>query len=151
NYDSTKPGNDLKSDGLQVNTVLTAWPDQDRPRRAGVSSFGMGGTNAHVIVEQAPAPPESVVAQPQQRTPLPWVLSARSEPALRNQAARLAAQLASDDDLTATDVAWSLATTRSVFEHRAVLVGADRHCLTADLTRLAAGDAGVVTGRARAT
>jgi acyl transferase domain-containing protein len=149
NYDSTAPGNDLKSHGLQVNTTLTAWPAQDRPRRAGVSSFGMGGTNAHVIVQEAPTQPEPVVAEAQQDAPVAWVLSARSEQALANQAARLAAQVASDDDVTVTDVAWSLATTRSVFEHRAVLVGSDRQAFTVDLARLAAGDPGVVTGRAR--
>lgn len=151
NYDSTAGGNDLKSYGLQVNTALTAWPDQDRPRRAGVSSFGMGGTNAHAIVEQAPTQPETVVAEPQQRTPLPWVLTARSKQALINQATRLAAHVSSRDDLTATDVAWSLATTRSAFEHRAVLLGNDRQALTAGLTRLAAGDPDVVAGRTRAT
>lgn len=149
NYDRTAPGNDLKSHGLQVNTMLTAWPVQDRPRRAGVSSFGMGGTNAHVIIEQAPAQPESVVTEPQRDMPVAWVLSARSEQALTNQAARLAAHLASDDHLTVTDVAWSLATTRSVFEHRAVLVGSDRQALTAGLTRLADSDPSAIAGRAR--
>jgi acyl transferase domain-containing protein len=150
NYDSSAPGNDLKSHGLQVNTTLTGWPTQDRPRRAGVSSFGMGGTNAHVILEQGPTPPESVVAAPQQVTPVAWVLSARSERALINQAARLADHLTADSDLTVTDVSWSLATTRSVFEHRAVLVGSDRPSLTAGLTQLAAADPGVVTGRVQA-
>ncbi|MCV7408097.1 polyketide synthase [Mycobacterium florentinum] len=151
NYDSAASGNDMKSRGLQVNTALEAWPNQGRPRRAGVSSFGMGGTNAHVILEEAPAQPDSVVAEPQRVTPLPWVLSARSEQALTNQAARLAAHLAADDESTATDVAWSLATTRSTFEHRAVLVGSQRQSLTAGLTRLAAGEPGAVAGRARAS
>ncbi|CQD13559.1 polyketide synthase [Mycobacterium lentiflavum] len=150
NYDPNAVGNDLRSHGLQVNTALAAWPIRDRPRRAGVSSFGMGGTNAHVIVEQAPAQPETVVAEPQRVTPLPWVLSARSEQALINQAGRLAAHLTSDDVATVTDVAWSLATTRSAFEHRAVLVGSDRLTLSAGLTRLANGDRGAVAGRARA-
>ncbi|HEY0228660.1 MAG TPA: type I polyketide synthase, partial [Mycobacterium sp.] len=151
NYDSTASGNDMKSHGLQVNTTLTSWSVQDRPRRAGVSSFGMGGTNAHVILEEASAQPGSVVAEPQQGTPMAWVLSARSDQALTNQAERLAAHLAADHDLTATDVAWSLATTRSVFEHRAVLVGGDRQALTAGLARLADGDPGAIAGRARAT
>ncbi|MFZ1177572.1 MAG: acyltransferase domain-containing protein, partial [Mycobacterium sp.] len=151
NYDSSAPGNNLKSYGLQVNTTQTAWPVQDRPRRAGVSSFGMGGTNAHVILEEAPAQPESAVAEPQQDAPVAWVLSARSEQALTNQAARLAAHVAAEEDLTVTEVAWSLATTRSVFEHRAVLVGSDRQALTLSLARLAAGDPGAVAGRARST
>jgi acyl transferase domain-containing protein len=151
NYDSTASGNDLKSFGLQVNTTLAAWPVRDRPRRAGVSSFGMGGTNAHVIVEEAPAQPDSVVVEPEQDMPMAWVLSARSEQALTNQAARLAVRVAADDGLTATDVAWSLATTRSVFEHRAVLVGGDRQVLATGLARLADGDPGAIAGRARAT
>lgn len=150
NYDPSAVGNELKSYGLQVNTAPTSWPNEDRPRRAGVSSFGMGGTNAHVIVEQAPAEPESVVTEPQQVIPLPWVLSARSEQALINQAGRLATHLASEDAATVTDVAWSLATTRTAFEHRAVLVGSDRPALTAGLTRLASGERSAVTGRARA-
>jgi acyl transferase domain-containing protein len=150
NYDSAAPGNDLKSLGLQVNTALTTWPVPDRPRRAGVSSFGMGGTNVHVILEGAPAQAESVVTE-RQDDAVAWVLTARSEQALTNQAARLAAHLAADEDLTVTDVAWSLATTRSIFEHRAVLVGSDRQVLTTGLARLAAGDPGAVAGRARPT
>ncbi len=151
NYDSAASGNDLNGHGLQVNTTPTSWPVQNRPRRAGVSSFGMGGTNAHVILEQAPAQPESVVAEPQPGAPVAWVLSARSEQALTNQAARLAAHAAADENLTVADVAWSLATTRSVFEHRAVLVGGDRPALSTGLARLAAGDPGTVAGRARPT
>jgi acyl transferase domain-containing protein len=150
NYDGAAPGNDLKSHGLQVNTALTPWPIPDRPRRAGVSSFGMGGTNVHVILERAPTQPEGVVTEPQDGA-VAWVLTARSEQALTNQAARLAAHLAADEDLTVTDVAWSLATTRSIFEHRAVLVGSDRQVLTRGLARLAAGDPGAVAGRARQT
>ena len=62
NYGSVNPEIDLKSSGLQVNTTLEPWPmAEGRPRRAGVSSFGMGGTNAHVIVEQAPALHDGVV------------------------------------------------------------------------------------------
>ncbi|WAJ42451.1 type I polyketide synthase [Mycobacterium sp. Aquia_216] len=148
NYDSAAPGNDLKSFGLQVNTTLTAWPAQDRPRRAGVSSFGMGGTNAHVILEQAP--PQPAPAEPRQNAPVAWVLSARSEQALANQAARLAAHVVADD-LAVTDVAWSLATTRSVFQHRAVLVGSDRLALTTGLTRFTGGDPTAVAGQAGPT
>jgi acyl transferase domain-containing protein len=149
NYDSAASGNDLNSLGLQVNTALSAWPIEDRPRRAGVSSFGMGGTNAHVIIEQAPAQPQQ--GEPPRDALVAWVLSARSEQALANQAERLAAHAAAAEDLPITDVAWSLATTRSVFEHRAVLVGGNRQALTTGLARLAAGDPDTVSGRARAT
>ena len=84
-------------------------------------------------------------------SPTAWVLSARSEQALTNQAKRLLAHLARKADLTPADVGWSLVTTRAVFEHRAVLVGADREQLMTELAGLAAGEpgAGVVTGRAR--
>ena len=149
NYDSAAPGTDLKSLGLQVNTTATGWPVRDRPRRAGVSSFGMGGTNAHVILEQAPTAPEAT--EPGRPGAVAWVLSARAEQALANQAARLAAHVAADEGLAIADVAWSLATTRAVFEHRAVLVGGDRHALATGLARVAAGDPGAVAGRARPT
>ncbi len=91
------------------------------------------------------------MSEPQQDGVLAWVLTARSEQSLTNQAARLAAHVTADEDLTVPDVAWSLASTRSVFEHRAVLVGSDRQVLTRGLARLAAGDPGAVTGRARPT
>ncbi|MGO9925585.1 MAG: type I polyketide synthase [Mycobacterium sp.] len=154
NYAS--PVIDLESLGLRVNTTLMPWPAGDGPRRAGVSSFGMGGTNAHVIVEEAPAVPESVAPKRDDSNPVvPWVLSARSADALRNQAGRLLAQVAGQDGLGAglspVDVGWSLVATRSVFEHRAVVVGADREQLIAELAGLAVGEPGpgVVVGRAR--
>ncbi|OBA73672.1 polyketide synthase [Mycobacterium sp. 1554424.7] len=128
----TGPGIDLEALGLHVNTTLTPWPAPDGPRRAGVSSFGMGGTNAHVIVEEAPAQPKSPVTE-RDNAPTAWVLSGRSERALANQAARLRAHLSDHPQLQVDDVAWSLATTRSAFEHRAVLVGADRETLMAAL------------------
>jgi acyl transferase domain-containing protein len=145
-------GIDLDGLGLRVTTTLTPWPVGDGPRRAGVSSFGMGGTNAHVIVEEPPEQPKSAAAEPD-NAPTAWVLSGRSEQALANQAARLLAYAADDAGLGAGDVAWSLATTRSIFEHRAVLVGADRDALTAGLERLVSANPGpnVVIGRARST
>jgi acyl transferase domain-containing protein len=152
NYARANPQIDLETLGLRVNTTLTPWPTEGGPRRAGVSSFGMGGTNAHVIVEQAPAEVESLVAERDDTEPVvAWVLSARSAEALANQAGRLSAHVAGDAGLGVADVGWSLVTTRSVFEHRAVLVGADREHLTGGLAALAAGEpgAGVVVGRAR--
>ncbi|MFI5908335.1 type I polyketide synthase [Dactylosporangium sp. NPDC051541] len=122
------------------------WPAGDRPRRAGVSSFGVSGTNAHIILEEAPAPD----AAPEAAEPpaaLAWPLSARSEPALRAQAARLH----SLDDLDAAGVGRALATTRAALEHRAVVVGADAGTLRQALEDFAGGTptTAVVTGRAR--
>jgi acyl transferase domain-containing protein len=139
NHANPAPGVDLEGLGLCVSTTLTDWPAGDAPRRAGVSSFGMGGTNAHVVVEEAPIPPQTPAAQ-RDSVPLAWVLSGRSAQALANQAARLLAHLADDADLRSADVAWSLATTRSVFEHRAVTVGADRETLMAGLAGLASAE-----------
>ncbi|MHA7652043.1 type I polyketide synthase [Mycobacterium sp. ML4] len=137
-------GIELATLGLRVNTSLTPW--QAAPRRAGVSSFGMGGTNAHVIVEQAPVPEQAGVA-PIDGVTIPWVLTARSAQALTVQAGRLAGQ---PSEGGIADVGWSLVTTRSMFEHRAVVVGSDRGQLTAGLEGLATGapGSGVVVGRA---
>jgi acyl transferase domain-containing protein len=150
NYASPSPGIDPQALGLRINTTLIPWPVGDGPRRAGVSSFGMGGTNAHVIVEEPPAQPENLVAE-DDTAHVAWVLSGRSEQALANQAERLLAYLANNAGPSARDVGWSLATTRSVFEHRAVLVGADRAALLAGLAGLASGEPGsnVAVGRAR--
>ncbi|AOS63728.1 type I polyketide synthase [Actinoalloteichus hymeniacidonis] len=116
------------------------WPSDGRPRRAGVSSFGISGTNAHVIVEQAPVaeePAAAVVPAEEIGATLPWVLSARSEPALRGQARRLLAHLADRPELSAADVGLSLATTRTALEHRVALLGGDRDELSTRLTAFA--------------
>ncbi|RPF25533.1 acyl transferase domain-containing protein [Streptomyces sp. Ag109_G2-6] len=122
-----------------------------RPRRAGVSAFGISGTNAHLILEQAPeeeagpGTPQRPAAAP---ASVPWVLSARSPEALREQALRLREHLAAHPELTAAGVGHALAATRSLFDHRQVLVGADRDALLAALTAAAAGDGdgGAVSG-----
>ncbi|NUS63872.1 MAG: acyltransferase domain-containing protein, partial [Saccharothrix sp.] len=123
-------------------------PVADRPRRAGVSSFGVSGTNAHVILEEVE--PADVAPGTTEVGAVPVVLSARSAAALREQAARL---LPLADDHEPADLARSLATTRALFEHRAVVVGRDRAVLAAGL-RAVAGDTGhpvVVTGTAEDT
>ncbi|MEV0186047.1 SDR family NAD(P)-dependent oxidoreductase, partial [Streptomyces sp. NPDC050625] len=126
------------------------WPEADRPRRAAVSSFGISGTNAHVILEQPPAE-EPAGNAPQADgggAPVPWVLSARSAAALAEQARRLAESTAADGALRPVDVGYSLATGRSLFEHRAVVVGRDRDVLLSGLTAVADGRpaAGVLRG-----
>jgi acyl transferase domain-containing protein/acyl carrier protein len=133
------------------------WEPGERPRRAGVSSFGISGTNAHLIVEEAPAPQaeeepgesdQPGEADPAHSIPPPLLLSAKSEPALCEQAARLAARLGEDPELDPLDVAYSLATTRSSFEWRAAVFGGEREELLRGLGALAAGEqaAGVVRG-----
>ncbi|WP_420719621.1 SDR family NAD(P)-dependent oxidoreductase [Streptomyces sp. RTd22] len=125
--------------GVRLLTKPVEWPRGDRPRRAGVSSFGISGTNAHVIVEQAPDVPEAEPV-PERGGVVPWVVSGRSVEAVRGQAGALAARLAEDPGLMPVDVGWSLMTTRSVFEHRAVVVGEDRAELLSGVEALAAGE-----------
>ncbi|MFF8104487.1 SDR family NAD(P)-dependent oxidoreductase, partial [Streptomyces sp. NPDC016640] len=102
----------------------TPWPETGRPRRAGVSSFGISGTNAHVLLEQAePAPePDEPAAPSPTPAVVPWPVSAKTEEALRDRLAQITAPTGA----TALDTGYSLATGRSVFEHRAMLLtGAD--------------------------
>ncbi|WP_131761391.1 type I polyketide synthase [Actinomadura fibrosa] len=142
--DEPSPHVDWSSGAVRLLTEPVDWPENGRPRRAGVSSFGISGTNAHLILEQAPdhrgaEPPAAL-----------WVVSARSAEALRAQAERLAEHVAAHPELTPAEVGWSLIRTRSVFEHRAALLGRDRDRLLRGLAALAGGapDADVVTGLA---
>ncbi|MBD3934963.1 SDR family NAD(P)-dependent oxidoreductase [Streptomyces chumphonensis] len=134
-----------------------AWPDTDRPRRAGVSSFGVSGTNAHVVLEQ-PAPlaeATSATPGPGATGTVPWVLSGRTPEALRDQAARLAEHVAARPETAPDAVGAALACGRSVFEHRAVVLGEALGELRSALDALAAGRSaaglvrGVVDGEAR--
>ncbi|WP_292989091.1 type I polyketide synthase [Mycobacterium sp.] len=148
--DAPSPHVDWSMGSVQLLTEPQPWRAESangRPRRAGVSSFGISGTNAHVIIESAPPidqAAESVVAPP---AVVPWVLSAKSTAALESQSSRLAQFVGARDELTATDVGWSLAG-RTAFEHRAVALGAGRDQLLAGLAELADGRPGgsVVTG-----
>ncbi|WP_369394272.1 SDR family NAD(P)-dependent oxidoreductase [Streptomyces sp. CG1] len=131
---------------VRLLTENRPWTDPGRPRRAAVSSFGASGTNAHTILEEAPS---EEAAEPEQRTapPLvPWVLSGRTERALREQAARL---VAGAGELDAVDVAHSLAATRTAHQYRAVVLGADLDALTTAATRVAEGGQGAAFGRVR--
>ncbi|MEU1866659.1 thioester reductase domain-containing protein [Streptomyces gardneri] len=147
--DEPTPVVDWRAGAVELLTEEQAWPELDRPRRAAVSSFGVSGTNAHVILEEVPeettAPEQAEGGQA-----VPWVLSAKSRPALREQARRLAAHLAERPELTDQDVAFSLATTRAALPERASIVGVDREARLARLDALADGEpaAGLVTGSA---
>ncbi|MFD9961350.1 SDR family NAD(P)-dependent oxidoreductase [Amycolatopsis sp. NPDC058986] len=137
---------DWSAGAVELLTEAREWvPVEDRPRRAGVSSFGISGTNAHVIVEEAPAAPEEDDSARVDGV-VPWLLSARTPDALRAQAAQLLSHV--DDYLHPADVAYTLATARAALEHRAVVVGKGRDELLAGLTALADGTAapGLVRG-----
>ncbi|MCT2585114.1 SDR family NAD(P)-dependent oxidoreductase [Actinophytocola sp. S1-96] len=114
---------DWSAGAVELLTEARAWPAGDRPRRAGVSSFGVSGTNAHVIIEEGDPEPSPTPGQ-EPSGPVPVVLSARSEPALRARAAQLAPVVAGAESLV--DVAATLAATRASLDHRAVVVAADR-------------------------
>ncbi|WP_405180895.1 type I polyketide synthase [Nocardia sp. NBC_01377] len=131
----------------QVQLTISAmpWPKTDHVRRAGVSSFGISGTNAHVIIEQPLIAVDIESESPahindSNSIPVaPWVLSARSEPALRAMAARLVSHINANPELDPRDVGWSLASGRARMDHRAVIIGADRATLVAGAAALAAG------------
>ncbi|MEU6671190.1 SDR family NAD(P)-dependent oxidoreductase [Streptomyces sp. NPDC046727] len=149
--DEPTPHVDWVSGDVRLLTEARPWPRGERPRRAGVSSFGVSGTNAHVIVAEAPEP-EEAAAPPAGAVPVPWQLSARTEAALLEQAARLREFVAADPGLEPASVGFTLATRRTAFEHRAAVVGRDRAELLAALDVLAAGgaDQAVVRGTAGA-
>ncbi|MEV6978125.1 SDR family NAD(P)-dependent oxidoreductase, partial [Kitasatospora sp. NPDC093806] len=140
---------DWSAGAVELLTEQRDWPRADRPRRAGVSSFGISGTNAHVIIEQhepeeAPEPAEGGESDSSGEgagdRPTAWLLSAAGPEALRGQAARLAEFVAREDEFAPGAVARALHG-RSRFEHRAVVVGAERGELASGLAALAEGTA----------
>ncbi|HYQ68098.1 type I polyketide synthase [Actinophytocola sp.] len=143
--DAPTPHVDWSAGAVELLTEARPWPEVDRPRRAGVSAFGVSGTNAHVILEQAP---DEVAADDVPETaPVPLTLSARTPAALAESAARLADHVSGHEEHTPTAIAARL-TARVRHEHRAVVVGADRETLVRGLRALAAGtpDPAVVAG-----
>ncbi|RKS68198.1 malonyl CoA-acyl carrier protein transacylase [Actinomadura pelletieri DSM 43383] len=119
--DEPSPHVDWATGDLSLLTEPTPWPETGRPRRAAVSSFGISGTNAHVILEQAP---ESGPRQlPAETAALPWLLSAKTPAALDEQIQRLRDHVTARPDLHPAEIAYTLATGRSHFEHRAALIG----------------------------
>ncbi len=168
--DEPSPHVDWSAGEVRLLTEPEPWPAGERPRRAGVSSFGISGTNAHIILEEAPRPdgeqpaPQGVQdgrggvqgarvgaqdahSEPDARDSLhpalgmpPWLVSGRSEAALRAQAERLRAHLESRPELAPLDVAYSLATARAQHEWRAAIVAGDRDGLLAGLAALSQGE-----------
>ena len=155
--DEPSPHVDWSSGAVRLLTEAMPWPaGENRPRRAGISAFGVSGTNAHVIVEEAPAEGSANAGgQPPVLTSgaLAWLVSGRTTAGLATQAGRLAAHVTARPDLDPADIGYSLAVTRSVFEHRAVITGSGREELAAGLAALAAGQPSpaVVTGSAVGT
>ncbi|WP_345702242.1 type I polyketide synthase, partial [Streptomyces avermitilis] len=160
--DEPSPHVDWSAGAVQLLTETVPWPGgEGRLRRAGVSSFGVSGTNAHVILEEAPAhnipsdtPADDVPGGPPAGEDAgsgeeaaagspgvwPWLVSAKSQPALRAQAQALHAHLTDHPGLDLADVGYTLAHARAVFDHRATLIAADRDTFLQALQALAAGE-----------
>ncbi|MFI0820602.1 type I polyketide synthase, partial [Streptomyces sp. NPDC021098] len=148
--DEPSPHVDWSTGAVALLSETREWPETGRPRRAGVSSFGLSGTNAHTIIEQAPLVEEpGEVAEPRGLGGvLPFVLSAKSSEALREQAARLRAFVGARPELAPLDVAHALAVGRGALERRAVVTVGDRDELLRTLDVLERGESapGLVEG-----
>ncbi|MFE4977828.1 SDR family NAD(P)-dependent oxidoreductase, partial [Kitasatospora sp. NPDC056651] len=136
------PHVDWSSGAVSLLTETAPWEtDPNRPRRAAISSFGISGTNAHLILEQPiPAQETRPHEEPAPANVIPWVLSGRTETALRAQAKRLHEHLAATPLPRPADVAHALATGRALLDHRAVVLGENHESLVAGLAGLADGD-----------
>lgn len=144
NFETPNPRIPFEDLGLRVVTGTENWPVAT-VRRAGVSSFGMGGSNAHVIVEEAPAVGAAASTADGAAGAVPWVVSARSAEGVRAQAARLGEWLLRHPEPDVADVAYSLLATRAQMEWRGSVVGRDREELLAGLAALADPTAPAVT------
>jgi polyketide synthase PksM len=133
NFSTPNPKIDFENSPFHVNTAAIEWPQADTPRRAAINCLGIGGTNAFMVLEEPPPRPE-----PQRATGVPRIvlLSARTEAALWRKVADLAAWLESGNDVHLDDIAFTLATGRSLFAHRCALVVNDLSELAAKLGRL---------------
>ncbi|WP_324604795.1 acyltransferase domain-containing protein, partial [Streptomyces lavendulae] len=153
---------DWSRGAVSLLTEATPWPETGRPRRAGVSSFGISGTNAHVVLEQAPAPatePEPAAPAPEAVPMAPWLLSGHTESALRAQASRLLAFVSehaaqsepagpAPSRIAPADIGRSLATAPALLAHSAAVVADDGEGRLRALAALAAGEesADVIAG-----
>jgi phthiocerol/phenolphthiocerol synthesis type-I polyketide synthase E len=121
-FTGPNPRIDFANSPFYVCSKLQPWPASDVPRRAGVSSFGVGGTNAHVVLEEAPA----IATLTASATPQLFVLSAKTAPALDDATKRLAEYLRANPAPTLTDITYTLQTGRRAFRHRRAWVGRTR-------------------------
>ncbi|OKI49295.1 beta-ketoacyl synthase, partial [Streptomyces sp. MJM1172] len=148
--DEPTPHVDWTAGAVTLLESATEWPRTGRPRRAAVSSFGFSGTNAHAVIEQAPEPAEPEARPEPARVPgsQPWLLSAKDPQALRDQAARLAAQVVEHPELPLVDIGYALATSRTALDRRAAVVAPDRAGFLTGLAALADGGwtAGLLEG-----
>jgi acyl transferase domain-containing protein len=156
NFSEPNPRIPLEALGLRVQDRATGWPRPDRPLLAGVSSFGMGGTNCHVVLGQAPAPPPGEPANPvsaagRSTADIPWPLCGPTPEALAAQAGRLRRHVEAHPDADHADIGYSLGTTRSAFAHRAVVFGRDTRERLDRLAALERGADGVGPVRDRVT
>jgi acyl transferase domain-containing protein len=135
NYETPNPDLDLENSPFFVNTVLTPWPDSALPRRASVSSFGVGGSNAHVVLEEAPVREPGSASRPWQLL----LLSAKTETALEQASKNLDAYLKEHGEDDLADIAYTLQAGRSVFNHRRLLLCQDHAGALATLDNPAAG------------
>ncbi|MFI2511780.1 type I polyketide synthase, partial [Streptomyces sp. NPDC018972] len=138
--DEPSPHVDWKSGAVELLTEAREWSVEGRPRRAGVSSFGVSGTNAHIIVEEAPAEEPVTMERTAPVAPVPVVLSARTDVALRAQAERLRERLTADPDVSVADVAFSSVMSRALLDRRAVVVASGREELLSRLGEVTAGE-----------
>ncbi|MFF0530970.1 SDR family NAD(P)-dependent oxidoreductase [Nocardia amikacinitolerans] len=155
--DAPTPHVDWSAGSVRLLTTAEPWPAGERVRRAGVSSFGASGTNAHVILEEAPAA-EEALAEPADDTTdrgaqavaagvAPWLLSAKTEDALRAQATKLRQWVTENPGTPVEDIGYSLLTTRARLDWRAAIVADDREAMLAGLAALAEhGTASTVGG-----
>ncbi|MGO4463703.1 SDR family NAD(P)-dependent oxidoreductase, partial [Streptomyces sp. M-16] len=152
--DEPSPHVDWSAGAVRLLTEPVAWAADGRPRRAAVSSFGVSGTNAHTVIEEAPATvpaEEEGHGAPAAEHCLPWTLSGKDEASLRAQAHNLLTHTANHAGLAPADLALSLAESRTAMTHRAVVLGRTTAELSAGLEALSKGEtaADLVRGVAR--
>ncbi|MUL37908.1 type I polyketide synthase [Gloeocapsopsis dulcis] len=117
-FEKPNPQIDFANSPFYVNTQLSEWQANGTPRRAGVSSFGIGGTNAHVVLEEAPVIEASSPSRPWQLL----VISAKTSTALETATAQLSAYLQQNPDINLADVAYTLQVGRQAFNHRRIVL-----------------------------